>query len=323
MHKKFLLLAMFLPAVIFAQNNEKETQTIVITKKGAGSEKLNIVVDGEDITVNGKPAAEQDDVTVKKMRIKDPENFVWSPAGPGQISNGNIIFNMPKPNKAMLGVISKENDQGAEITSVPNESAAKKAGLKTGDIITHVDGEKIETPDELSKSLKDKNPGDEVKIGYIRDQKSYTAIVTLTAWKAPQATMYNGNSNWSFDMPDMNEIAKGFSKNWNNDRINQFYRGQSFANAGPKLGIHIQDMEKGSGAKIMNVEEGSNADNAGLQEGDIIKEINGNKVDDAEQITAAVRKNAGKSPLKITVERKGRLQNVNVNFSKKIKNAHL
>jgi len=72
-----------LPLTLFAQeeNQQKEAEQIVITQKGGNIEKMNIVVEGDKITINGKPVDKDSDanITVKRMKIKDIDNFRWTP----------------------------------------------------------------------------------------------------------------------------------------------------------------------------------------------------------------------------------------------------
>ncbi|MCH5716505.1 hypothetical protein [Niabella hibiscisoli] len=52
-----MITAAALPGILWAQQdngNKKEVERIIITKKGNETGKMNIVVDGENITVNGK-----------------------------------------------------------------------------------------------------------------------------------------------------------------------------------------------------------------------------------------------------------------------------
>lgn len=60
---------------------------------------------------------------------------------------------------------------------------AAKAGLRAGDLITAVDGMKINTPEELIVEIRTHNVGDEVTITYIRGKQSRTAKLILIAGK--------------------------------------------------------------------------------------------------------------------------------------------
>lgn len=337
MKKLIVIVTGLLPAILFAQQKEssKNIERIIITKKGETNEKLNIVVDGENITVNGKSLSDKEnaDITVNRMKIKDLENFNGTMDLAG-IDNGRdkeIIFRnlgpavslAPIANKAMLGVTTEKAENGAKITSITNESAAEKAGLKTNDIITAVDNTKIESPDDLSAALKDKNPDDKVRITYIRNGHNATINATLTKWKVPQALGFRAYPNY-----DLNDIFENLPKDFDgsNNNRNYYYRavpGVSLNSNSPKLGIKIKDVETGSGVEILNVEKGSDAEKAGLKQGDIIKEANGKEINRTDDLLAQKRKSQAGSTLKLKINRSGRSENINVLFSKKIKTADL
>ena len=61
---------------------------------------------------------------------------------------------------------------------VPGGGAAQ-AGLKEGDIITKVEGNKIYNPSDLQERIGRLGPGDKVLLSYLRDGKSLTSNVTL------------------------------------------------------------------------------------------------------------------------------------------------
>lgn len=69
--------------------------------------------------------------------------------------------------------------EGVYITSVENYTAAQKAGLKVGDVITEVEGEEIETVDDIDEIKEKHKVGDTIKLKVYRN-KSYMDIeVTL------------------------------------------------------------------------------------------------------------------------------------------------
>ncbi|MCH5690937.1 hypothetical protein LWM68_45930 [Niabella sp. W65] len=96
---------------------------------------MNIVVDGENITVNGKPLDNdgEGDITVKRLKIKDPNTFSWSPEAGFGDESGDMdrrIRVFRAPNKAMLGVTTEKTEEGVKVMSVNDETGAKKRGLK-------------------------------------------------------------------------------------------------------------------------------------------------------------------------------------------------
>ncbi len=96
----------------------------------------------------------------------------------------------PSLNRARLGVtvqpVSAELavyfgvKSGVLVASVAPDSAAAKAGLKAGDVITAVNGKAIATPHELVISLPAANESQDVTLSVVREKKEMTLKATLT-----------------------------------------------------------------------------------------------------------------------------------------------
>ena len=69
--------------------------------------------------------------------------------------------------------------EGIYVAKVVEDGAAEAAGLKDGDVITTVDGQKVKTMGELQGLLAKKRPGDKVAITYLRDKKNHNATLIL------------------------------------------------------------------------------------------------------------------------------------------------
>ena len=87
--------------------------------------------------------------------------------------------NNPNNNKASLGVMIDDTDNGVIISDLMDDSAAVAAGLRRGDVLLKVNDTYIFTGNGLISALRPYNPGDKVKIKYIRDgkEKSTTAVL--------------------------------------------------------------------------------------------------------------------------------------------------
>ena len=68
---------------------------------------------------------------------------------------------------------------GIYVYAVNKGSAAEKAGLRKGDIITEVDGEKVASNEELIAQLNKHSAGEEIEITFVRDDEDKTVKVTL------------------------------------------------------------------------------------------------------------------------------------------------
>jgi Do/DeqQ family serine protease len=79
-----------------------------------------------------------------------------------------------KGNEVDLGTM-----EGIYVAEVVEDGAAEDGGLKKGDVITHIDGQKVSKFGELTGIIAQKRPGDKITITYMRDKKKNTAKLTL------------------------------------------------------------------------------------------------------------------------------------------------
>lgn len=72
-------------------------------------------------------------------------------------------------------------EQGVYIVDVNEFSPAEKAGLRSGDLIISVDGNRVTDFDTLKEAKSGKNEGDQIEIEYIRDGKTNKTTLTLSS----------------------------------------------------------------------------------------------------------------------------------------------
>ena len=99
--------------------------------------------------------------------------------------------------------------------------------------------------------------------------------------------------------------------------------GQFMFDDGPKMGISIEDLTEGSGAKVLDVTEGSPAAKAGIAKNDIITSVDGSSICDVAtlQEKAANLKAGDNIALKLT--RDGKSKEVTIKIPKKVKKANI
>lgn len=74
--------------------------------------------------------------------------------------------------RVSLGTIpdfGEQGDTGVLISGVLPGSPAEKAGMRKGDRVTSMDGETIKTLEDFTIALKSREPGDRVRVGFLRD----------------------------------------------------------------------------------------------------------------------------------------------------------
>ena len=80
---------------------------------------------------------------------------------------------------AFLGVSVETVPKGAEIARIVSGAPAARAGLRSGDVITAVDGKRIRSADQLRSVVNAKHPGDTISVTVSRGGNSHTVRVKL------------------------------------------------------------------------------------------------------------------------------------------------
>ena len=88
--------------------------------------------------------------------------------------NKYVDVEKEKGNEVDLGTM-----EGIYVAEIVPESAAEDAGLKKGDVITQIDGQKVTQFGELTGIIAQKRPGDKIKVTYLRDKKKKEVELTL------------------------------------------------------------------------------------------------------------------------------------------------
>lgn len=83
------------------------------------------------------------------------------------------------PDKVKAQYNVKDRDYGLCVTDVAKDGAAAAAGIKSGDIITKVNGISVPTSGDLSSVMGDKKPGDKLTVTYLRNGKETTTNMVL------------------------------------------------------------------------------------------------------------------------------------------------
>jgi serine protease Do len=219
-------------------------------------------------------------------------NSVIATHGPGQFAGVGfaIPINMVKTilptlakggtvTRGMLGVVIQEvtsdlarqfkvnGPKGALISQVNSDSPAEKAGLKPGDVIIGYNGKDVEDTTHLRNMVAASAPGAAVKLDVMRGGQKERMAVTIGKL-SPETTSLAG-------APPRGETGKS-----------------------GRLGLNLQTLtpdlarefgyKNQKGAVITGVEPGTPASEAGLQEGDLIVEVNRQKITNAEEAQKAL-----------------------------------
>jgi len=157
-----------------------------------------------------------------------------------------------------------EEKEGALIGQVFEGSPAEKAGLKVGDIVVEIDGTRIKSSQDVVREVLKKQIGQKIKIAIIRDGKRMELPVT-TAEMPPEAA---------------GQKAPSVTKEWFGLRVTAVT-----PDIAKQLGL-----PKAEGVVIDNVEDGSVGQDAGFRRGDVILEVNRQKVRDESDYRSLMEK---------------------------------
>jgi serine protease Do len=153
---------------------------------------------------------------------------------------------------------------GVTVSSVVAGSPADQAGLKVGDTITTVDGQKVTKGTELVADIAARKPGAKVAIGFLRNGKQQDTTVTI----ADRAKLFA--ARLSEDDSGSDESTPKQSK-----------LGITVRKLTPEMAERL-DMPAGKGVIVQEVKPGSFAEDINLGRGDVILEVNKQPVNSEE-----------------------------------------
>ena len=142
---------------------------------------------------------------------------------------------------------------GALIANVAPDSPAARASLKPGDLIVSVDGQDVEDPNAFDYRFATKPLGGTARLGIVRGGREQTVTVALQI--APE-------------MPREEIVIRSRSP----------FSGVKIANLSPALVDELQVRNAEEGVVVVDVDNGSYASNLGFQRGDVIQEVNGERI---------------------------------------------
>lgn len=105
----------------------------------------------------------------------------------GEVRRGALGVRGGDLNAEIAKAMKAKTNKGGWVQEVIPGSAADKAGLKSGDIITHLNGKKIGSFTEIRAKIATLGVGKEITLGILREDKAMTVKVTLEAAEATTA----------------------------------------------------------------------------------------------------------------------------------------
>jgi serine protease Do len=173
-----------------------------------------------------------------------------------------------------------EKPQGALVSSVEPKGPAAQAGLKTGDVILSVGGQQVDRSVDVSRAVTRMQPGSSTKLDVWRDRKRQTLNVKVG------------------EMPSEEKVAS--RQNGGGDAAEQAKLGLTVR----PLSAEEQRLAETEGKLLVQQATGPAA-RAGLQQGDIIIGVAGERIESVDQLRAKTRNLKPNDSIALLVERNG------------------
>ena len=186
-----------------------------------------------------------------------------------------------------MGPLHLKQEMGVEVTMVDQDAPAGKAGIKEHDVILSINGEQVESVEQLRRLIREIPPGRTVTIGISRDGQPLTLKTELADRKRflPQAKEFKFVVPTIPPIPPMPDIDTSVSIVVVRSSARS---GLMVENLTPQLADFF-GAKNGQGVLVRSVEKGSLAEKAGFHAGDVIVRINGETINDSGDFSHSLR----------------------------------
>jgi C-terminal processing protease CtpA/Prc len=190
-------------------------------------------------------------------------------------------------------------ERGVVVGRIVPDSPAAKAGLKEKDVVTELNGQRVEGAAQFRRMVHEIPAGRSVQLTIWRDGRAQNLSVTLGKSEEGHHSfkmVAPEQGNFMFRMPEIPAIPP---MEWNGEML---FGGQ------PRLGIDAEDLNgqlgtffgapDGEGILVREVNSGSPAEKAGVKAGDVITSFNGERIrtlGDLREKLSAKREEKGKT----------------------------
>jgi serine protease Do len=238
------------------------------------------------------PGQEPDDITV----LTDEDGPSWLGVETREVTSENAKeLKLPA-------------ERGVVVGRVAPDSPAVKAGLKEKDVITEVNGQRVEGSAQFRRMIHETPAGRTVQLTVWRDGRAQTLSTTLgLAVDGPRVRANMEPGTFAFRIPDLPEVPEIPQMELGNGGM------MMFPGAHPRLGIDAEDLSgqlgayfgapEGEGVLVRNVNAGSAAEKAGVKAGDVITSFNGDRIRSLSDLREKLAAKNDEKPAKLSVLR--------------------
>ncbi|HEY8461437.1 MAG TPA: DegQ family serine endoprotease [Blastocatellia bacterium] len=202
----------------------------------------------------------------------------------GKVRRGYLGVGVQQITSDMAANLGLKEVSGVIVSNVERGSPAERAGLKQGDVITVINGTKIEDSNSLRNIIASAGPGAEVTITVLRDGREQQLRATLGELADQPAARPTGG-------PNETQGEEG--------RL-----GLAVTPVTPELAVRLGLSRNAYGLVITSVDPAGAAAEAGLRRGDVIEQVNRRPVRSERDLESALSL-SGSQPLLLLINRRG------------------
>ena len=206
----------------------------------------------------------------------------------GRVRRGMLGIGIQNLSQDTAQALGLKDTSGVLVSDVKKGSAAEKAGFKRTDVITAINGEKIEDSNVLRNKVAGTLPGTEIRVTVLRDGSPVELTATLDEFE-----MAGERDENSVDPEGNPERQSDTGK-----------LGLTLQPVTPQIARQFGIEGEAEGMVVTGVDASGLAAEAGIARGDIILEINRQTVNSAEAVQSALESSAGK-PVLLLISRRG------------------
>jgi C-terminal processing protease CtpA/Prc len=290
------------------------------------------VQDGVDVHKDAKAifigagAHDDQDRKVKKIRIKtsgpdgekvvieeiDAEDdvSVWQSDDNGGAWLGVYLQDLTSDLRDAFGL--PEGLEGALIADVVRSGPARKAGIREGFVVVRYDDNPVRSADDLVELVRTSEPGDRAEL--VLNRKGHEVVRRVTLGKKPQERVVvrgqphierfyrdDDDHDIHIEIPDF-EIDIPEIHLEDLEHLGEELRMLGLDD-GAYLGVGIEDDDEG--VLVTEVYDDTPADDYGIEEGDLIFEVDGDEVEDAGDLVDVIRLREPGDTVVLYIERDG------------------
>ncbi|MET0623850.1 MAG: DegQ family serine endoprotease [Pyrinomonadaceae bacterium] len=205
----------------------------------------------------------------------------------GRVRRGQLGVFVQQVTEDIAQSLGLKEARGVIVGSVQRGSAAERAGVRQGDVITAINGTAVGDANELRNLVAATQPGTDVTLDILRDGREQQVKVTLGELTASADPARGGEGDGGGGVEEQSDGGK---------------LGVTVTPLTPEVASRLRLPEDRQGLVVTGVEQGGPAAEAGLREGDLVEQANRQPVKTIEDLRAAIQA-AGERPLLLLVTR--------------------